>query len=922
MEVVRLRQMLRPEQRPILDSAQEPGLTIVSAVPGAGKTQVEASVFLTEIFSSRTQINLLSFTKAAVQTANERIRELNILIGGSSYDLSDRAFSKTLHAYALRWFSDHGQRIKVADDVQARTVAALKARMEAHRFDKCANAARVLTTHKPESHAELWTVMQAHVANGNQTHPDGFAKGLAHGALKLRKARNHNKKYRDLDDEACGRELCAHMGDKMGELSALGYESMVKSAGPEGKRLDPVESVAKECARYRADKILADEAFEPVHPAGYIATVVSATLAKDGMHDHLSYLREFVVSGGTFGGEGTLVIIDEAQNTPKLLRRALMASLSDNARVVLAGDPSQAICSFAGSEYKAMQALADEAAASGVPCRAFRLTVNQRSTRPIVRVAECVLPMQDRVERGHIDGTRDGTPVQYCFFRVDRDPFNERSDERYAQAMRQGMLNEYKRVLNEVDVRLRGSADCLKPGNIAILASRNFGYDHMLYRCVNRYMHIHGLPPARIKNRAPLNTVARLIAVLKAAIGLEFFEEKAADESPDEANAQIGAWLDFMNALREARFSDDKMTQLMGTLMSGNTKTTCEEAFLGNVPGATNAATHIGIAYDAAHAADGEDDLWEAPAPSKKPDQKKKNIQKEAMRVATILPQLRKQVEAALARQDVSGVKFTMPDLSVSGTAKARNEKLVLNTKNIEEMDAGLPETHAPLGQVARAIVVHVLKDMREEPYDSLHLFLCSFDNETKDTTSLEELVQVIKTLELRTLQEASSKSLMFSTIHGFQGDERHMVILTGANKSLTSGWMDVAEMNKLSHLHDAGCEARLTNNPKDCKDGACVEFRARYKERLRQLADERQRVVHVAISRAREELLITGHGTEGSLPMLFAGVTANGHLVSSNNLENRPEVRQLFEFFLGAGHKTERSVKSSTSISKYFKKV
>ncbi len=55
---------------------------------------------------------------------------------------------------------------------------------------------------------------------------------------------------------------------------------------------------------------------------------------------------------------------------------------------------------------------------------------------------------------------------------------------------------------------------------------------------------------------------------------------------------------------------------------------------------------------------------------------------------------------------------------------------------------------------------------------------------------------------------------------------------------------------------------------------------------------------------------------------MLFAGVTASGHLESSNNLENRPEVRQLFEFFLGAGHKTERSGKSSTPISKYFKKV
>ena len=77
-----------------------------------------------------------------------------------------------------------------------------------------------------------------------------------------------------------------------------------------------------------------------------------------------------------------------------------------------------------------------------------------------------------------------------------------------------------------------------------------------------------------------------------------------------------------------------------------------------------------------------------------------------------------------------------------------------------------------------------------------------------------------------------------------------------------------------------------------------------------------------MAISRAREELLITGHGTEGSLPTLFAGVIANGHLVSSNNLENRPEVRQLFEFFRSAGHKTDRSVKSSTPISKYFKKA
>ena len=76
-----------------------------------------------------------------------------------------------------------------------------------------------------------------------------------------------------------------------------------------------------------------------------------------------------------------------------------------------------------------------------------------------------------------------------------------------------------------------------------------------------------------------------------------------------------------------------------------------------------------------------------------------------------------------------------------------------------------------------------------------------------------------------------------------------------------------------------------------------------------------------MALSRAREELLITGHGAEGSLPLLFAGVTASGNLESSNNLKNRPEVRSLFEYFHSAGHKTERSGKSSTKISNFFKK-
>ena len=72
----------------------------------------------------------------------------------------------------------------------------------------------------------------------------------------------------------------------------------------------------------------------------------------------------------------------------------------------------------------------------------------------------------------------------------------------------------------------------------------------------------------------------------------------------------------------------------------------------------------------------------------------------------------------------MSDAKFTMPDLNVSTQAKARQEKQAKNRKYIEEMKAGLPVANAPLGQVARAMVVYVVKDILDEPYDTLHMFL------------------------------------------------------------------------------------------------------------------------------------------------------------------------------------------------------
>ena len=68
---------LREEQRPVLGELKQPGLTILNAVPGSGKTETVASIFAAafiESGQSKSAVKILSYTNAAVSTAQDRAR--------------------------------------------------------------------------------------------------------------------------------------------------------------------------------------------------------------------------------------------------------------------------------------------------------------------------------------------------------------------------------------------------------------------------------------------------------------------------------------------------------------------------------------------------------------------------------------------------------------------------------------------------------------------------------------------------------------------------------------------------------------------------------------------------------------------------------------------------------------------------------
>lgn len=151
-----------------------------------------------------------------------------------------------------------------------------------------------------------------------------------------------------------------------------------------------------------------------------------------------------------------------------------------------------------------------------------------------------------------------------------------------------------------------------------------------------------------------------------------------------------------------------------------------------------------------------------------------------------------------------------------------------------------------------------------------VHTQLVQEDPRVDELKPLLDVAGQVEELDLPGIQEfcavqadrlaecATEKKVCLSTIHKFKGKERPVVIVCGLEKGVEKASIKKESLLTYSGLHDKeDCDARFCS---------CPRFAAKRLQLQREATIERQRLLHVALSRPREELVLSAEGEMSEL--------------------------------------------------------
>ena len=164
---------------------------------------------------------------------------------------------------------------------------------------------------------------------------------------------------------------------------------------------------------------------------------------------------------------------------------------------------------------------------------------------------------------------------------------------------------------------------------------------------------------------------------------------------------------------------------------------------------------------------------------------------------------------------------------------------------------APLPAPFAATSKLAELVLrIHTQLVPRSDRADELRPVL----DEAEKVDELDETtVQSFAALHAERLNRSKVEDkVILSTIHSFKGCERPVVIVCGLDSSIDRTSVDNATRAAYAGLHDRPDCGAVCN---------CPRFRFKSKQLEREAQLERRRMLHVALSRPREELILSARG-------------------------------------------------------------
>ena len=238
--------------------------------------------------------------------------------------------------------------------------------------------------------------------------------------------------------------------------------------------------------------------------------------------------------------------------------------------------------------------------------------------------------------------------------------------------------------------------------------------------------------------------------------------------------------------------------------------------------------------------------------------QRLSNLHKVLRLASGVLSTIRRELDRALAGQAPRPV--SLPIVNKSGKAKARAAV------------TGLEQVRSPPAAVVRSVVTSIVRDTNiDHAVPGLNALLAALDaaftsSAVGDSTDEGRRALLIDVLQQHAPTPATSDgrehALVFSTSYKYKGGERPTVVAVNMGAAFDRGCQPDRDRHRrqLRRMHADGC--LNVDGQSKC---ACADFNSELDRIGSHLSDERRRLAHVTLTRARCELVVFATDNDGA---------------------------------------------------------
>lgn len=541
-----------------------------------------------------------------------------------------------------------------------------------------------------------------------------------------------------------------------------------------------------------------------------------ASFPKTGMRlmDFNLMTESLRASGRPLVFPGDVLFVDEAQDLSRCQMEILLNTLAYETCIVVLGDDSQGIFQFSGACDRTLFTLKAKARKAEYDVQRFSLMTNHRSSNAIVKVAESLLPVQDKFHRVGVKGNGIvGAPPQVL--------------------LAKDVKTEAEHVGQKVVALLRGGRS---PGEMLFLRHKNWQGNDTLLLEVKRATSEAGFDfPIFLAGQEAANTLQGKIVAFLQLLDI------------DSLDVEDG-WPILRDVLKSLRGSRGFPVLAMNAV-----KITYERH-----------ASWKPLSIFTAHAAEliAEFKLAEAAFEAEQTEKEARKLQASRKRKATT---------TGGATQKLANFKLLVGLMArltkhlARFVTDAEKRRATQNSLKIAEGDLGDMRKAPPPSVTPNApshasgkLVWLLLRDVVAHEYGAgsateIAELVARFDVPFRhsDVDFAASLAPPLATLSAQVHDKNVDGKAQFSTIHKKKGTESPVVFLT----SLTQPWARPQWPQRacLAHDHEHDCTNRSGE-----KESCCTLFKCALEKLCDSNIAEKLRLYYVGASRAKELLFLS----------------------------------------------------------------